>query len=296
MPGVDHYENFPVASWLCPAALRPAVVAIYHYARTADDLADEGDETAAQRLEALAAYRQALHAAATAAHKGQEAEGGGPWDRVFQPLARQMRAHALPLQALEDLLDAFVQDVQYTASGHRYATHAELLAYCSRSAQPIGRLLLHLYGVQDARSQQESDAICSALQLINFWQDLGVDLRRGRHYLPQDFLTRYGVDPSTLKPGEHHPQAGAMVLALCQQARVLITQGAPLAWRLPGRIGWELRLVVGGGLRILDTIDRMQGQTWIARPRLGLLDTPGLLWHALRRPAPLSPPHRPPPP
>ncbi|EWS59940.1 squalene synthase HpnC [Methylibium sp. T29-B] len=173
---VDHYENFPVASLLCPPALRPAVTAIYHYARTADDLADEGDAPAAQRLADLAAYRADLHAVAAGAAVSPR------WAAVFEPLSVAIAKHALPLPLLEDLLDAFVQDVVQT----RYSDRAELLDYCRRSANPVGRLLLHLYGVQDADSLQRSDAICSALQLINFWQDLSIDLPRGRLYIPLD--------------------------------------------------------------------------------------------------------------
>lgn len=284
MQGVDHYENFPVATWLCPAALRPAVQAIYRFARTADDLADEGCAAAEQRLADLKAYRQELQQACEAA--AQRATPSGPyrWPQVFPALSAQIRRHHLPPALLYALLDAFEQDVRHTAAGHRYADLDELLDYCSRSANPVGRLLLHLYQVTDAHSLQQSDAICSALQLINFWQDLGVDLHRNRHYLPADHLKFHRIEPDTLLPGLRHADAGRMVLALCRHARQLMNQGAPLAWRLPGRVGWELRLVVHGGLRILDKIEALNGETWIQRPRLTRSDVPLLIWRAFHRP------------
>lgn len=281
MQGVDHYENFPVASWLCPARLRPTVAALYHYARTADDIADEGDASPDQRLAELAAYRAEL----------ERALAGQPpadprWSGQFAALARAIAAQRLPAKPLHDLLDAFEQDVRYTAANTRYADCAALLDYCRRSADPVGRLLLHLYGVQDAQSLRQSDAICSALQLINFWQDLGLDLRRGRHYLPLDRLARHGVDEAALLQADPGPQqdaaARALLAELTQQARALMQAGAPLATRLPGRIGWELRLVVQGGLLILDKIERLQHRTWRARPKLGAADLPRLLWRALR--------------
>jgi len=290
MQGVDHYENFPVATWLCPAALRPAVQAIYRFARTADDLADEGCATAEHRLADLKAYRQELQQACEAA--AQQKTPGGPyrWPQVFPALSIQIRHHRLPPMLLHALLDAFEQDVRHTEAGHRYADLNELLDYCSRSANPVGRLLLHLYQVTDTDSLQQSDAICSALQLINFWQDLHGDLQRDRHYLPADHLQRYRVEPDTLLPGLPHPEAGRMVLALCRHARQLMNHGAPLAWRLPGRVGWELRLVVQGGLRILDKIEALKGETWIQRPRLVRSDIPLLLWRAFHLPrAPRAP-------
>ena len=278
MPAVDHYENFPVASWLCPPHLRGAVVAIYHFARTADDLADEGNDTPEQRLAQLAAYRQALDSAvavqihpigATAplAPPAAVADDLPPapdrsntprlWPQVFAPLAIQIQKNALPLNCLHALLDAFEQDVRYTQQGRRYASRAELLDYCAKSANPIGRLLLHLYRVNEADSLAMSDAVCSSLQLINFWQDLSEDLPRGRLYLPN----------------------GADLSAELAYARALMQQGAPLVHRVPGRAGWELRLVVQGGLRILDKIGRTD--PWRERPTLVWHDWVIMLWRAL---------------
>ncbi len=269
---VDHYENFPVASILCPPALRGPVRAIYHFARTADDLADEGDASPAQRRASLALYRSALAAAAA----GQTTDGR--WAPIFNPLAEAMRTHHLPLGLLDDLLDAFVQD---TGNPH-YADRAALLDYCRRSANPIGRLVLHLAGVHDAASLAQSDAICTALQLINFWQDPSVDLPRGRHYVPVADARAHGLQLSDLRPGTDTPASQALLRDLCQWAGALMQQGAPLACRVPGRLGWELRLVVQGGFAILERIRHMQFRTLSQRPTLRRVDLPVLLWRAWR--------------
>jgi len=267
----EHYENFPVASLLSPAALRPAVMALYRFARSADDLADEGDADAAQRRADLAAYRADLRAVLDGR------SDTGRWPAVFRPLAQAIRQHALPPQWLHALLDAFEQDVR----NPRYADRAELLDYCARSANPVGRLLLHLYRVGDALSLRQSDAICSALQLINFWQDLSVDLPRGRVYLPLADLQRYGLALEQLLRQADDTAVRALVRDLAQWAGALMAEGAPLALRLPGRIGWELRLVVQGGLRILEKITTMDFATVRARPVLRRSDAPRLLWRAL---------------
>jgi squalene synthase HpnC len=274
MPAVsiEHYENFPVASWLCPPALRPAIMAIYGFARTADDLADEGDASPAQRLRDLADYRADLRAVAA---------GRAPsprWAaRVFAPLARAIAEHRLPLPLLEDLLDAFEQDLVKTD----YATRAELLDYCRRSANPVGRLLLHLYGIDDADALRQSDAICSALQLINFWQDFTVDGPRGRIYAPLEDRRRHGVEGQDLLSLRDSPAARALIAELCGWARALMADGAPLVHRIPGRAGWELRLVVQGGLRILDRLQAMRFAALLRRPTVGAADAPLLLWRAL---------------
>lgn len=278
---VGHYENFPVASWLCPAAIRPAVMAIYHFARTADDLADEGSASAPQRLAALSGYRVALDRCTAAP---DQAAVPGEWPEVFGPLARQIALHRLPMSLLHDLLSAFEQDVRHTASGHIYADTAELLDYCRLSANPVGRLLLHLYGIDDALSLERSDAVCSALQLINFWQDISVDHARGRHYLPSDALARHNLtlaDFSARSPEDIQQRCQAVVAGLCAQAHDLMLQGAPLARRIPGRAGWELRLVVEGGLRILDKIAAIDHRSWLQRPTVGKTDIPVMLWRAV---------------
>lgn len=273
---VEHYENFPVASWLCPAALRPAVAAIYWFARTADDLADEGEAAPAQRLADLAAYRADL--AATSCGEPTSAR----WPQVFGPLAAAHREHALPTPLLADLLSAFEQDVVQ----QRYADRAAVLDYCRRSANPIGRLLLHLYRVDDSEALRRSDAICTALQLANFWQDLEVDTRRGRLYVPETDCARHGVPPADLLAQQDGPRVRALVADEVAWARELMLQGAPLARTLPGRVGWELRLVVQGGLRILEKIEQLRFDTLRQRPTLDRFDAPLLLWRAWRMPVP----------
>ena len=269
---VDHYENFPVASVLCPPALRPAVAAIYHYARTADDLADEGDATPARRLADLAAFRADLLAVS-------ERHAVSPrWPQVFEPLRAAIAEHTLPVDLLVDLLSAFEQDVVK----HRYADRGELLDYCRRSANPVGRLLLHLYGVDDRRALQQSDAICSALQLANFWQDLAVDLRRGRLYIPLADCACHGVDPAGLLALIDGPAVRELVAEMVDWARRLMLSGAPLVHALPGRAGWELRLVVQGGLSILDKIEALDHAALLTRPRLLWNDVPRLAWRAMR--------------
>jgi hydroxysqualene synthase len=253
-----HYENFPVASLLCPPAIRPAVAALYTFARTADDIADEGDATPEARRAELAAYRRAL--AAIAAGQAPPA-----WPQVFGPLQHVLVRHGLPLPWLQALLSAFEQDT----GNPPYANRSELLDYCARSANPIGRLLLHLVGLAREPELALSDDICTALQLINFWQDLSRDLPRGRNYLPQDEVP--GAAPTP-----------AQVAALCRWAEGLMRRGAPLALRVPGRFGWELRLVVLGGLRVLEKIRAMDHDTLHRRPVLNLGDAALVVARALR--------------
>lgn len=281
--GVEHYENFPVASWLCPPKLRPTVVAIYRFARTADDIADEGSASPAERLADLAAYRNELARCIVKAAGGAVAPSPGRWPAVFGPLSLAIARHALPSDLLHDLLSAFEQDVRYTEQQHRYASTEELLGYCRLSANPVGRLLLHLYGVHDARSLQQSDQICSALQLINFWQDISRDLANGRCYLPADTLQRQGLQVSDFESpdGTTRPAQQAAVAELCGYARGLMQLGAPLARRVPGRAGWELRLVVQGGLRILELIKEQDHRSWQTRVKLQRADLPRLVWQAL---------------
>jgi squalene synthase HpnC len=251
MQSVNHYENFPVASWLCPPKLRAPIQAIYYFARTADDLADEGDASTNARLAALLTLKQDLHQSLSDANFVSH-----EWPQMLATLRSQVLAFDLPLSLFDDLLDAFAQDVRFTQDGRRYTNRAELLDYCRRSANPIGRLLLHLYGVKDAASLAQSDAICSALQLINFWQDLSVDVQRGRLYLPE----------------------GADLKQEMAFARDLMLQGAPLVHRVPGRAGWVLRLVVQGGLRILDRCEAIN--THQQRPQIKVLDWLLMAWRA----------------
>ena len=274
---VTHYENFPVASLLCPPALRQPIAAIYAFARTADDIADEGDAPGGQRLADLAAYRADL--AAIAAGAPPSPRWATP---VFLPLAAVLRSHQLPVPLLDDLLSAFAQDVAKTEAGAGYADRAELLDYCRRSANPVGRLLLHLYGVgDDEQALAQSDAICTALQLINFWQDLSVDIPRGRHYLPGADCAAHQVRAQDLQALRSTPETAALIADCAAWARATMVSGAPLVHRLPGRAGWELRLVVQGGLRILDKVDALRGASLHTRPRLRPWDWGVMLARAL---------------
>ncbi len=269
---IEHYENFPVASWLCPPRLRPAVAAIYHFARTADDLADEGDASPDERRADLAAYRADLSAAA----RGDT--GSGRWASVFDALGPVLRQWQLPLTLLTDLLSAFEQDISKT----RYADQAELLDYCRRSANPVGRLLLHLYGVHGDEALRQSDCICTALQLVNFWQDLSVDLPRGRIYLPADMQARHGVSEAQLLARQLGPNTRTLVADSVDWARQLMRQGAPLVKKVPGRAGWELRLVVQGGLRIAERIEQIEFASLRHRPVIGRRDALLMGWRTLR--------------
>ena len=271
LQGVSHYENFPVASLLCPPRLRPPIAAIYWFARTADDIADEGDAPPQTRLDDLAAYRADLMATAAGLPPSPR------WAAVFGQLQPQMAQFGLPVNLLADLLSAFEQDVVK----QRYADDAELNDYCRRSANPVGRLLLHLYGIHDADSLQMSDDICTALQLINFWQDLSVDIPRGRIYLPADAWARHGVDEAQLLALVANPVTINLIAACVRSTRATMLKGSQLAKRIPGRGGWELRLVVQGGLRILDKIEAQGFNTLQQRPKLGAWDVVVMGWRAL---------------
>lgn len=250
--GVDHYENFPVASWLLPAHLRAAVRAIYRFARTADDIADEGDDAPPLRLARLAELAAQLDAI--------EAGRANDWP----DLAEAVRRHALPVALLRDLLSAFAQDVTV----QRYADYPALLDYCRRSANPIGRLLLHLYRRNEPALAAQSDAICTGLQLTNFWQDVALDFAKGRIYLPAAELQRFGVGEDAIGAGRVDAAWSALMAAQTARARAMLESGAPLARALGGRIGFELRLVAQGGLRILERIDAVAGDVFRRRPLL----------------------------
>ncbi len=275
-----HYENFPVASWLCPPHLRPPIAAIYAFARTADDIADEGCAEPQQRLADLAAMRSALL-------EFDSVDGDGSrWPSIFGPLRRMVGQFNLPVKLLLALLDAFEQDVAKSRDKASYATRQDLLKYCELSANPVGRLLLHLYNIADSESLKMSDKVCTALQLINFWQDLSVDIPRGRYYLPDQECVRYGVGIEVLRQENRSrsqtPAVTALVAAQVEHAKRLMRDGAPLAKRIPGRAGWELRLVVQGGLRIIDKIEAANYGTLTQRPRIQARDLPIMLWRAFR--------------
>jgi squalene synthase HpnC len=270
----DHYENFPVASVLLPRRLVPAVEAIYAFARSADDIADEGDATPAERLAALEHYEASL----IRIERGQAAEGDLQHRQMIDRLAGVIAQHGLPMAPFHDLLSAFKQDVVTT----RYEHFDALLDYCRRSANPVGRLMLQLYGAADAVNVRDADAICSALQLINFLQDVAIDLEKGRIYLPQEDLVRFGVTPEALTNGVMDDRYQALMTFELTRARALMLSGSPLALRLPGRIGWELRLVVQGGLRIVERIAASDCDVFTRRPQLQKRDWVVILWRALR--------------
>lgn len=256
---VDHYENFPVASILMPKRLRKPVAAIYHFARAADDIADEGECSNEERLQQLDEFRDQLHH--IAANKT-------PLLPLFQHLASEMKQHALPMQPLHDLLDAFSQDVVKK----RYANYDELLDYCRRSANPVGTLLLHLYEEATPVNLAYSDAICSALQLINFWQDVAKDITIARIYLPQDEMTRFGVSEEQIVQGRCDDAWRTLMKFQIERARELMLYGKPLGTILTGRIGLEMRMIIQGGLRILDKIETADYDVFNKRPVLRPFD------------------------
>ena len=268
---VGHYENFPVASVLLPARLRHTVAEIYRFARTADDFADEGDLPPAGRLALLEGYRQELR---------RLQAGEAPGTPLFADLGEVVRDYALPFEPLFDLLDAFSQDVVKK----RYSSFAEVLDYCRRSADPVGRLMLYLYGEGGAADfedcLEQSDAVCSALQLINFWQDVEIDFAKDRIYLPQDDMARFGVTERQIAARRADEGWRALMRFQLARARAMLESGAPLATRLRGRIGLELRMIVQGGRRILDKLERAEGDVFRRRPVLGAFDWPLMLGRA----------------
>jgi squalene synthase HpnC len=252
---VAHYENFPVASRLVPAPLRSAVVAIYAFARAADDFADEGDDPPAARLARLDAYGAMLE---------RIERGETPATAPFPALAAAIARHNLPLAPFHDLLSAFRQDVLKP----RYANFAEVLDYCARSANPIGRLLLHLYHVHDADNLRQADAVCTGLQLTNFWQDIAVDWDKGRVYLPADDRARFGVSEAQIAAGHCDANWSRLLEFEVARTRALLEAGRPLTRALPLRLALELKLILAGGLRILAAIDVAHGDVFRRRPQL----------------------------
>jgi squalene synthase HpnC len=277
---VDHYENFPVASLLLPAPMRPPIEAIYGFARGADDIADEGDASDAERLAGLGRYLAALDAI----------EAGRDPEPSFARIARAVHDYALPTALLRDLIDAFRQDVVKK----RYATFDELLDYSRRSANPVGRLVLHVFakigngpGFRPRGKPgpspiflTQSDRICSALQFINFWQDVAIDWAKGRVYIPQEDLARFGVGEERIARGEADDRWTALMAFECERARRMMLEGAPLGHALPGRLGLEIRATVRGGLAILDRIEAARGDVFRHRPTLGKLDWIGIVLRA----------------
>jgi len=268
----SHYENFPVASLLVPKKLRHPIAAIYAFARSADDFADEGDADASERLARLQGYRDQLHALSH-----EQPNGHGIEDPIFIAIKDSIQRYHLPLSLFDDLLSAFIQDVETT----RYADFNSLLAYCRYSANPVGRLLLHLNNAADEQNLKDSDAICTALQLINFLQDIEQDyIENNRIYIPQDAMQAHGVDESWFASRRTNQPMRELIAEQIEQARTLMLQGAPMAWRLQGRFGFEIRLTVCGGLRILERLARQRDDVF-NRPRLDKMDKLWMIHKAL---------------
>jgi len=250
----DHYENFPVASRLMPPSLRPHVAAIYAFARGADDIADEPGRTPDERLRLLDEWSAHLREA--------------PRTAVFEALADTRARFDLPLQLFDDLLSAFRQDVQTTS----YDSWDQVFDYCRRSANPIGRLVLRLAGIVREDADRWSDAVCTALQLTNFWQDLAIDWQRGRLYVPATVWSAAGADPAGLDTGVMAPAWKASLRDCTVVTRRLFADGRPVCDVLTGRLRYELRATWLGGVRILDKLEEVDFDVFDHRPMLTASD------------------------
>jgi phytoene synthase len=266
--GINHYENFPVASLLLPPRFHHPVALIYRFARDADDFADEGSATDAVRLGWLEHYREQLR---------KIERGHIPDSNWFTELAGVIHNYRLPVSLFYDLLSAFSQDV----TRKRYANFPDVLDYCRRSANPVGRLLLHLFNFATPANFRHSDSICSALQLVNFWQDVEIDFTKGRIYLPQDEMKTHGVNEQHIAERRCDDAWRALIKFQIARARGMLQAGAPLGRALPGRIGLEIRATVQGGLRILEKIERAHCDVFHQRPVLRWYDWPLILARAL---------------
>lgn len=267
---VEHYENFPVASILLPPHLRQPVETIYRFARSADDIADEGDLTPHERLAALAFYNRELD-------RIEHSET--PENSLFVSLSGVIHDFNLPIEPFRNLLSAFRQDISVT----RYNTYTDLLDYCRRSANPVGLLMLHLYKAATDENCRMSNAICTALQLINFWQDVALDWLKNRIYIPMEDMLRFNVTPEDIANSKVTENWCSLMAFEIGRTRKLMLSGAPLAGKLPGRIGWELRLVVQGGLRVLERIETAGFDVFSRRPLLRGGDWLSIIWRCLKR-------------
>jgi squalene synthase HpnC len=272
-----HYENFPVASVLVPAPMRRHVAAIYAFARTADDFADEGTLIPAERHRLLDSWRDRVRAASGDAPQ-RPVQPGEPKNthEIFMALAATIRSRDLPIEQFEALLSAFRQDVTVTS----YETWDELMDYCRRSANPVGRLVLRVAGYRDDALDGWSDSVCTALQLANFWQDLGIDFNRGRLYVPAGVMGEHGARAEDLRTGVT-AEWRATLADVAARTWALFEAGRPVCDTVSGRLRYELRATWLGGTRILEQL-RDSGFDPIARrPRLGVTDAPWLAWRLL---------------
>ena len=272
-----HYENFPVASLLLPAAMRPHIAAIYAFVRTADDYADEPGMAPGERLRLLDAWAAQLGAVGSGSESCSTGTLDSPPDPVFVALGRTIRDCRLPLTLFEDLLSAFRQDVTTT----RYDSWASVLDYCRRSANPVGRLVLRVAGYDDPRLDAQSDSVCTALQLANFWQDLGRDWAIGRLYVPGDDRIPAGAREEDLTAGRLTPEWRGVMRVMVQRTRELFAAGRGVCNGVGGRLRWELRLTWLGGSRILDALERADFDVFHHRPSIGKRDIPGLIRDAV---------------
>ena len=271
----EHYENFPVASLLLPASMRPHIAAIYAFARRADDFADEPGPDSAERLRLLDGWGTRLEADATVPDANRASAGD---DFIFFALQHTIRTHALPRALFHDLLSAFRQDVVTT----RYATWEDVLDYCRRSANPIGRLVLRIAGYRDESLARSSDALCTALQLTNFWQDFGRDWRAGRLYAPRTEQAACDAREADLEAGRMGAGWDRVLARAVALTRDRFAEGRGVCNGVSGRLRLELRVTWLGGARILERVDRMRDQLLTRRPALARRDVPSLLWQAAR--------------
>lgn len=265
-----HYENFPVASFLLPMRLRKPIGLIYSFARQADDFADEGNIASEQRLQLLDGFRKQLDLMSA---------GATPNSPFFITLQTMVREKKLPLQPFYDLLDAFSQDVVKA----RYESFEEVLDYCRRSANPVGRLVLHLYGKATTDNLALADAICSSLQIINFLQDVEIDYRKNRIYFPLDEMRQFQITERHIADGDISGNWQAFMEFEIERAHKLLKFGAPLGRILPGRIGLEMRSIIAGGERILQKLRVSRGDMFNHRPVLRSSDWVYMLFRAVAR-------------
>jgi squalene synthase HpnC len=278
----SHYENFPVASRLLPAPMRPHVAAVYAFARVADDIADEGSAAAGERQARLGAWQRRLHAAVAA--DSPAAEPDAPEDLIPVALAHSIRTLDLPITLFDDLVSAFGQDTMTS----RYSSWADVFDYCRRSANPVGRLVLRIAGYRDTALDRSSDALCTALQLANFWQDFGRDWRSGRVYVPGDVQRSTGASERELTDAPAGPLPATWAAALAQCVAVTKEQfaaGRAVCDGVRGRLRYELRLTWLGGYRILERVERARRELLTYRPTLSGGDVPVLVWRAARWPS-----------
>lgn len=281
-----HYENFPVASLLMPRRLRPHVAAVYAFARLADDMADEGAAAPEARRANLESWREGLKRCEyedededgdeqvhVHEHKDEDENGEGRQGiagrhPVFVALGHTMRSFRIPEQLFHDLIDAFAQDTWKV----RYESFDEVLEYCRRSANPVGRIILALFGCLDERTGPPADALCTGLQLVNFWQDVSVDRRIPRIYIPIKDLSRFGVAEDDILSGRDSHATRTVIAFEVERTKAYFRDALPLFPLVPMRLRLELRAIWRGGLRVLEKIEKQRYTVLQSRPALSRSD------------------------